>query len=636
MKKNDQFFIVENIDLSKKNSANWVEDSFAAENNLTSVDNAGFMGLSLPLAKLKLFYLFIFLGLVILLARSFYLQIISGNSYFSLAENNRIKTEYNKASRGIIFDRNGKQLVQNIFGFSLSIAPSQLPAEDAKREKVLAEASRISGVSIEEIKNKIKDAQQFYWQPLLIKNGIDYEQAMSLKIMSDDLPGLILDTDSWRKYPYPESFSHILGYVSKINAQEYEASQDKYLLNDNIGKNGLEKTYETYLKGQHGQKKIEVDALGREKKIISQTTFIPGDSLILSIDADLQERIFSILKEKIPGRKATVIVSNPQNGEILALVDYPSYDNNLFGEGISTEDYNKLLTDENKPLFTRSIFGEYPSGSTIKPVMASAALEEKIIDKNTTVNSTGGIKVGAWFFPDWKAGGHGVTNVTKALAQSVNTFFYYIGGGYGNFKGLGMENIVKYFKLFGLGEKTGIDLPGERSGFVPTPQWKQDNRHEVWYIGDTYHLSIGQGDLLVTPLQVNNYTVAVANGGRLLVPRLGAGVVHPDKTKEVFPTKIIRENFVSAETLKIVREGMRETVVSGSARSLSTLPVEAAGKTGTAQWHTDRPNHAWFTGFAPYNDPNFCITVLVEEGGEGSSISVPIAREIMAYWFNKK
>lgn len=633
---NNPFFVTEDIGIGRKSSLNWVEES-DPNSYISGGSSAGFLSLSLSGKKIGIFFVVIFIGLFILTAKSFYLQIVKGNYYYLLGESNRVKTEYVKAHRGIIFDRQGKALVHNVFGFSLYLVAADLPKDENRRQEVLQAVSYISGISLDEISAKIKDYQKYYFEPILIKTGIGYEQAMALKISSAQLPGVMLDVDYWRRYENSESLAHIMGYVGKLGPSEYDELSDTYLLSDNIGKSGLEKQYESQLKGVHGQKKIEVDALGKEKKVISQTVFTPGASVVLAIDKDLQQKAYDVMRAKLPQGKGVVIVSNPQTGEIMALVDYPSYDNNLFAQGIKIEEYKKLLTDEAKPLFARSIFGEYPSGSTIKPTIAAAALQEKIITANTSVSSVGGIWINSlWFFPDWKAGGHGLTNVKKAIAQSVNTFFYYIGGGYGNFKGLGIDKLVEYFKLFGLGQKTGIDLPGERAGFVPTPQWKEETKKEIWYIGDTYHVSIGQGDLLVTPLQVNVWTATIANGGKLLVPHLALAIINADGSREYIPTKIIRQGFISDQNIQIVQAGMRETVISGSARSLSTLPVEAAGKTGTAQWNTNKKNHAWFTGYAPYKNPDFCITVLVEEGGEGSSIATPIAKEIMEFWFGEK
>lgn len=631
---NNPFTTLDPIDLGRKSSLDWVESSCLSGLSSKPPMQDGFLSLSLSHKKLRLFFFAMAILLSLVLVKSFWLQVVSGDRYFVLAENNRIKTQYSKAHRGIIYDRNGKALVNNLFGFSISIAPSELPKDETEKNEILDRVSAITQIARQEIAGKLEGAESRYFQPVLIRAGIPYDQAVLLKI--DDLPGVRLDIASWRLYLGGESLSHVLGYIGKISPEEYETFRSEYLLDDNIGKAGLEKQYEKYLRGVHGQKKIEVDALGREKKIISQKEFISGDSLMLSIDAELQEKAYAVMKDKLPQGKGSVIISDPRDGSILALVDYPSYDNNLFTGGINISEYDKLLNDERKPLFARSVFGEYPSGSTIKPVVAAGALQEGIASKNTTVSSSGGIYVGQWSFPDWKAGGHGVTNVTKAIAWSVNTYFYYVGGGYGNFKGLGLDGLVKYFKMFGLDEITGIDLPGERDGFVPTAEWKTEMTGEPWYIGDTYHLSIGQGDLLVTPLQVNNYTSAIANGGKLYTPHLAKGVIHPDGMSEDFSPKLIREISVDPENLKTVREGMRETVSYGSARSLDSLPVLVAGKTGTAQWHKDKPNHAWFTGFAPYDNPNFVITILVEEGGEGSSVAVPIAKEIMSWWFTER
>lgn len=624
------------IDLGRSGAPAWIEDSIDLSGSRSSGVETGFLSLSLSEKKIAIYFAIIGAMLLVLLGKSFWLQIVSGDEYFAAAEDNRIKVEYNKAHRGIIVDRNGKVLVNNLFGFSVSLLPADLPDDEAALNQELATLAAILNLPLEQINERLQGGKKYPYVPVLITTAVSYDASMMIKIRSEELPGVELNVDAWRQYPITESLSHILGYVGKIDADTYEKVSDSYLLDDNIGKSGLEKQYESYLRGVHGTKRIEVDAAGREKKVVSQNEAVAGDNIILSIDADLQEKIYAILKAKIPSGRAAVIVSNPQTGEILALVDYPSYDNNLFTGGIKADDYKKLLADERNPLFARSIFGEYPSGSTVKLVYAAAALEEKIITRATTVLSTGGLYVGQWSFPDWKAGGHGVVNVTKAIANSVNTFFYYVGGGYGDFPGLGLERMIKYLKMFGLGSATGIDLPGERSGFVPDAEWKKKNKNEIWFIGDTYHLAIGQGDLLVTPIQVHNYLCAIANGGKLLSPRLALAAVLPDNSIKYFSTKLLRQVAVSAENLAIVREGMREAVTAGSARALNSLPVAAAGKTGTAQWRSDKQNHAWFVGFAPYDNPTFAITVLVEEGGEGSSIAVPIAKETMQWWFNDR
>lgn len=335
-------------------------------------------------------------------------------------------------------------------------------------------------------------------------------------------------------------------------------------------------------------------------------------------------------------KRGAAVVLDPRNGEVISLVSLPTFDNNLFARGITLDEYKALADSPDQPLFSRAVSGEYPSGSTIKPIVAAAALQEKIITEFTSFLSTGGLRVGQWSFPDWKAGGHGQTNVKKAIAESVNTFFYYIGGGYDTFVGLGVDKMVSYFRKFLLGDQLGIDLPNEAKGFVPTKEWKEATKKEKWYVGDTYHIAIGQGDLIVTPLQVAAYTMAFANGGTIYQPHLVKELTRPDGTVvKTIESKTLASHLIDPANIEIVREGMRQTVTSGSARSMNALPVAVAGKTGTAQWSSKKNPHAWFTGFAPYNNPEMVITVLVEEGKEGSAIASPIAREFLAWYFGE-
>lgn len=636
MNKNKFFFDVENISVGQSAGSRWVEDSYVVGDSHTL--SRGFMGLSVPTVKAKIVLVLALAGLLILLGKSFYLQTMRGGYYFSLAESNRVRTKYIKTSRGVIFDRQGEILVQNVYGFSLLLTPADLPAEDAERQKVIDAVAAILNIDAAAIKAKIEDIGRYYFQSVVILTGIEYERAMALKVASAELPGVNLEIDSWRKYFFGPELSHLLGYVGKINAEEYGRLSADYLLSDNIGKVGLEKRYESCLKGEHGRKRVEVDVFGQEKKIISYTPFVPGCDLTLTVDLNLQKKISAVLKQKLGDKKAaSVIVSDPHSGEILAMVDYPSYDNNLFSVGISIEDFRSLVEDARSPLFSRSVAGEYPSGSIIKPLIALAALKEKIVIPQTTFHSTGGLWVGqTWFFPDWKEGGHGLTNVYKAIAESVNTYFYYIGGGYGDFRGLGIDLIDKYLTLFGFGRESGIDLPGEKSGLIPTPAWKKSVKNEAWYIGDTYHLAIGQGDFLVTPLQINNYVAAIASGGRFYQPRVVKEIAYYDGRQEIFSPQEIKTGLTIADEIAVVRQGMRQAVLSGSAAVLRDLPVKVAAKTGTAQWNSQKNNHAWLIAFAPFEQPSFAITVLVEEGGEGSVIAAAIAKEVMSYWFDEK
>jgi len=303
-----------------------------------------------------------------------------------------------------------------------------------------------------------------------------------------------------------------------------------------------------------------------------------------------------------------------------------------------------ILSNPNQPMFNRAIAGAYPSGSTIKPVMAAAALQEGVINANTTLWCGGSLDVPNQYDPsivyhynENVSAGYGYTDVYKALAKSVNVFFYQIGGGYQSFKGLGVKAIDDYMKTFGLGTKTGLDLTGESDGLVPTPDWKQQNQNEPWYLGDTYNLSIGQGNLLVTPLQVARYTMAIANGGMLYAPHLLAGIIDPNGKiiKNFTPTS--SKITISAENLQIIRDGMRQCVTDGSCNQLQSLNISSAGKTGTAEdpAHSES-THAWYTGFAPYEDPQIVVTVMLENAGQGYDFAEPVAKDLLAYWQNNR
>ena len=594
------------------------------------------------LIKINLILLFF---LLIILFRVGWLQIVKGEYYHDLAEGNRIRIERIEPKRGIIYDRNKQPMVRNVANFLLYFIPADLPKDEKEKEKIIERISQIlvvlSPADIKTILGKIKYRSLESYQSLFIIDNIEYEKAMLLYLESDKMHGVYLSNKTRREYNlFSLSLSHILGYISKISEKELTKIDSNYSPIDYIGKTGLENFFENELKGTAGKKQVEVDALGKEKKIINQIIGEDGRNLVLSLDINLQKKLEETMNselEKLKVKKACAIVLNPNNGEILAMVSMPSYNNNSFAKGISQKEYQKLINNPDNPLFNRCISGEFPPGSTFKPIMAVAALEEKIINENTSFLSNGGLRISEWFFPDWKVGGHGTTNVRKAIAESVNTFFYYIGGGFNDFVGLGVDNIIKYCKLFGLGEQTGIDIINEAKGFLPYKEWKKATKGERWYIGDTYHLSIGQGDISVTPLQVANYTAVFANNGSLYKPHLVSQILASDdkKIKQVEST-LIKRDFVSKENIKIVREGMRQTVVAGSARSLQSVPVAVAGKTGTAQWAFNKPTHAWFTGFAPFDNPQVVITILVEQGGEGSSVAVPIAKEVLTWYFTNK
>ncbi len=584
---------------------------------------------------LKVIWYAIIVALMMLLGRVFYLSVVRGDYYADLSKGNRIRNIIIKAPRGKIFDKFGNVLVRNVPSIDVIILPSDLPEDQEQRKSVIASVTQILALDEEGIVEAVENLNRKSLEPVLLKENIAQDQILMLAEKLNTLPGIFLDNTAIRSYENSLIFAPIIGYDGKITKDEL-ANNRGYLITDYIGKTGLEKKYESELKGIHGALQVEVDSLGNIKKNLGSVNPQAGQDLFLNIDEGLQKKLYDSLiaiTDKAESKTAAAVAIDPRSGGVLALVSLPSYDNNLFAGGISSQDYKNIIGDKNLPLLNRSINGEYPPGSTIKPAVAVAALAEGTITSETIVNdSSGAINIGAWRFGDWKT--HGVMNLRSAIAESCDVFFYSVGGGYGNIEGLGMDRMKKYENLFGFGDPTGVDLLGESSGLIPDEQWKLDKIGEKWYIGDSYHAAIGQGFLTATPMQLANYTAALANGGTLYVPRI-VNLIKGGGGEKYFSSKIIRKNFIRPDILDVVREGMRQTVTEGSARSLNTLPVAVAGKTGTAQFGAENKTHAWFISFAPYENPEIAMVVLMEGGGEGSSSAVPVTKEVLEWYFTR-
>ncbi len=639
-----------------RNPHAWVEESFAFESSIPhQVESShlrAHLGISLTKKHVQVCLALIGAILFGISGRIFFLQVVRGTAYRALADSNRLRTVPIPAERGLILDRHGTPLTKNIPNFSLAIVPQNLPHDPTKKADVIRRLAALTHRSETDIAGVIQEYGAYSYESITIQDNLDYNTALSIQIAGADLPGIEIERGSKRLYVTNEpgtntvssstlSLSHILGYEGKLSRSELDSLYgDGYLPTDSIGKSGVEKTFESYLRGTYGKEQIEVDALGREQSVLGQTAPVPGRHIQLAIDLGMQHALEQILAKTLAANRKTrgvAVVMDPRNGEVLAMVSLPTFNNNDFAGGISPEAYGQYKNNPDQPLFNRAVGGTYPSGSVIKPAIAAAALHEGVITARTTVLSTGGLQVGPWFFPDWQAGGHGITDVRKSLAWSVNTFYYYIGGGYKDFVGLGVERIVNYLRMFGFASPLGVDLPGEASGFLPSKEWKQTVKKEAWYVGDTYNLSIGEGDLLVTPLQIAAMTAAVANGGTLYRPHVVRAIVDPVTNQATsLPVQAIRQNITDAAAITTVQLGMRDCVIYGSCRRLGDLPFAVAGKTGTAQWRSDKANHGWFTSFAPFDHPQVVVTVLVEEGGEGSSIAVPVADEFYHYWWTHK
>ncbi len=594
--------------------------------------------LEVPLSRyaLRFFCLTVSVLFLALFIRSFQLQVIEGGNLSSIAERNRSAVFSIQALRGVVYDQEGNLLVTNSSRFDLYLNKNENCQES------INQVAEILGVKKEELDKKIKNSEN---STVLIERELDHIKLVLLEARIDNLSGFFIERTLDRDYKYGETLSHIMGYIGRVNKKIIEENPEKYSLNDYIGVGGIEKEYEDILARKKGKVFIERDALGnvKHKEVVSFPE--AGNNLVLWIDLELQEKIeeeaFKILEET-GSTKAAIVAMDPQNGGVLSTVSIPSYDNNLFNKKDNQELLSELLSSTDGVFLNRVLSSAYPPGSVIKPFIAAAALEEQIITPDRKIYSRGYITIpNPWnpslpsIYRDNQA--HGWTNVREAIAVSSNVYFYSIGGGYENQKGLGVEKIKEYLELFGWGSVTGIDLPGEKEGLIPNIQWKRDNIGATWTVGDTYNTSIGQGYISATPLQVAVSYASLINGGKLLSPSL-LKEIRDDKgslVKEI-STEIVRENFISPETLKEIKEGMYQTTVIGTARSLGTLPVKVGAKTGTAQTSKDGYYHNWITAFAPFDDPEIVITVIIENVEGIQPATIPLARNVLDWYFKEK
>ena len=576
----------------------------ASQRRETTIGERAFVGL----------FISFFLCLLLILCISFFYQVINPNSFFVKAEKNRYIFKEINTQRGVIYDRNLNELVENKLTFSL------VAIKEAD-EKSIKQVSTILNLDFEKLKKDIFESED---QKFYISKSLTNEEVIVLKTNINDLMGFSLEKKSLREYEDGEIFSHIIGYLS---------------LDEGIGKDGLEKQYEEVLKENAGVVKYERDALDNilSEELIKDPE--SGKSLILNIDKDLQKKSAEVLKSAVVeanGSGGVVIIMNPNTGEVETLVSYPSYDNNFFSSNFTSKEYAEMLGSENVSFFNRAISGGYPIGSTIKPMLATAFLEEDIIDADTNINCQGGIELNdGTFKSDWTT--HGLTNMRKAIAESCDVYFYILGGGYKNIKGLGIDKISTYLYKYGFGKQTGIDLPSEISGFVGDSSWKEETLNKVWYVGDTYNISIGQGYIKATPIQVLTAISAIANGGKIIKPQIVQGIVDDNKNIiQTFEPEIISKDFISPQNLKIVQEGMRQTVTSasGSAPSFNALPISLAAKSGTAETGSGT-YHNWMVVYGPYENPDMAMIVLVENVSSFGGITQKVVREIVNYYFEK-
>lgn len=597
--------------------------------------------MELPLSEtiLRVLYGTFLLIAALVLVKTFDFQVFAAEEMRDAAEQNAVRNIPLAPDRGVLYDATFLQLAFNKPSFDFVCDKFNMPTTPKEKEDILKSVSALLDISFVELKDEI---QKNLAPRILVKENLSHEELVLLEARIFEFQGCSVQENVTREYAKGDVFSHILGYTAKISAQEFLKLQG-YSVTDQVGKVGVEKIYEKLLRGNPGKVVLARDAKGR---IVGQKETIAseqGTSLVLWLNAGLQERITESLQQVFSStgtKRGAAVALDPSTGGIFSLVSLPSFDANLFAGGISSKEWNVLLNNISKPLFNRAISGiGYPTGSVIKPLVGVAALEEGIIKEDTKIFAPLEICVENIYtgedecFRDWVF--HGTSDITRAIAESVNTFFYIIGGGHEGFFGLGPGKIKEYIQRFGWGETTGVDLSGEGQGILP--EFDQN-----WRLGDTYHFAIGQGPFAVTPLQVASAFAAVANGGTLFKPQVVKALVDEERnTLEDFKPRVKREGFVNEQTLEIIRHGMRQTVTAGSATGfLNALPVKAAAKTGTAQ--TGRTTHdgkdylySWTVAFAPVENPEIVLVVLVEDIIEGQVGTLPVVRDAFQWYFSR-
>ncbi len=597
--------------------------------------------IEIPLSEkvLKVFTFFCLFLIGILFVKTFYLQTIRGEELNVLALQNKTRIYPLRAKRGVIYDRNLNQLVWNKPRFDLIIDKRELPLENKERERILKEISEIIRIDFNELEKSIQGGDAI---KVLIYEGLEYEILISLKAKLKYFPGFQLEKNIIRDYKYGPIFSHLIGYIREIDEEDLKIFKN-HLATDYIGKTGLERFYEKELKGTPGQLRVIRDALGRKQS--EEVLFLPnpGKDLKLWVDFELQKKLKTSLRkglDSVGASKGTAIALDPRTGGVLALVNIPSFDNNLLSRGIEPEILQEILENPLKPFFNRAISGEYLIGSVIKPLIALAALEENIICPDKAIHCPRALYFRDRYHPDiiyrhadWRY--HGWTDMREAIAMSSNVYFYKIGGGYRDYKGLGVEKIVNYLKLFNWGQRTNIDLPAEAQGFIPDSNWREARKRD-WHLGDTYNLSIGQGYLLVTPIQIASIFGAVANKGTLYQPQVVKAFINnvSGLVEKIKPT-VVQQNFVNPQNLQVIREGMRKTVTCGTATILNNLSVKAAAKTGTAETAREGFFHNWIVAFAPYDEPEIVLVIAIEDIEGFHSPTNLAAKEILNWYFTR-
>ncbi|PKL51842.1 MAG: penicillin-binding protein 2 [Nitrospira bacterium HGW-Nitrospira-1] len=566
----------------------------------------------------------VLLGFLIILLRLWQLQFLEGDDLRKTSESNRLRVIRVSAPRGIIFDRNGIPLVKNTPYFCAAVIPEEFDNNN------IPSLAAVLHMPEDELRVKLNRKAQSPFTPVRLKEGLSYNEVSYIKARRSDFPGLFIDIEVSREYLYGGIGAHVIGYLGKLTPGQSKDPGFKDVPPDAfIGQWGVEKLYDKSLRGTPGQRIIEVDAIGREIRLLKENPAVKGSDLSLSIDMALQKAAEDAFEEKA----GALVALKSDTGEILGMVSSPSFDPNSFAKGISADDWNTIINNKKVPMLNRAIQSQYPPGSAFKIITAIAALEENAVDTSTKVDCKGGINYGKWHFGCWKKTGHGIVSLHRALVESCDVYFYEAG------KRTGFDKIYNYAIMFGLGEETGISIGRERKGLIPNSRWKQETKKEGWFLGETFINSIGQGYVSTTPVQMAVMINAVTNGGNVYRPSIL-------KTSEPV---LIRKAAVRPETLDTIREALKGVVnePGGTGSAAKSNAIVIGGKTGTAQvvglkkdskyLAENLRDHAWFVAFAPVDKPEIALSVFVEHGGHGGSAAAPIAKKaIEAYMLSKE
>jgi len=583
--------------------------------------------------RTRLLYVVLILAFGALIGRLFFLQVVDGERYTFLSENNRVRIKRIPGTRGMVVDRAGQLLVDSRPSFDLLFV-----AEDAEQpESTLRQLAHYLGRDEKELLAVFEENQKRpAFEEVVIGRDVDWATVVAVESHQLDLPGVTLRARPRRSYADGPIGAHVLGYLGEIGPKQLKNLKDQgYATGDEFGQYGLEKTWEDFLRGQSGGQQVEVDALGRRVRVLHEVTDIPGYTVHLTLDRQLQETAFEALK----GKEGTIVALDVNTGAILAMVSTPAFDPNIFARGIKSDEWQTLIKDRLRPLSNRAIQGQYPPGSTFKVIMAIAGLEEGVLQPESRISDPGYFVFGNRTFRDWKKGGHGSVDLHKAIVESCDVYFYQAA------QKIGIDRIAKWARAFGLGERSGASLDDEKGGLVPDSEWKRKRYRQPWYPGETISIGIGQGYLTVTPLQLANMMAAVANGGILYRPRIVDKIESVDGTiaREYGPEKI-RTIDVKSATLERVRNALADVVKApgGTGGAARSSIVDIAGKTGTAQVlemkggyvKTEQlayfnRDHAWFVSYAPAQNPKIAVTVLVEHGGHGGDAAAPLAKKVI-------